>query len=493
MFARVFRIVTAIAALSFTHPASAIDNYQGLWWAAPAASESGWGISFAHQGDTIFATWYTYDASGKGLWLAFIATQSAAGPFTGSIYRTRGPAFNAVPFNSSAVVVTEAGRGTLTFTDAGRGTFAYTLDGITQSKAITRQVFAGLPTCVFGLQGAATASNFQDLWWADPAGSESGWGMSFAHQGDILFATWYTYDVDGTQMWLVATAPRILEGTYLGDLYRTTGPPFSSVPFPPADVRLTKVGTLAVAFDNGTHGTIAYSVNGISQSKAITRQIFRDPGTFCGYAEGLWTGTTSRGEAATAIVLEGGNYFVFYARPDGSGDAAVVASFFRMDAGTLQSDGVSYPIATGDGGGGTATPVAITGSFSPRTQLQLSLDSRTLAATPAANAYQPPSPASLAGTYSGFSGHLSGRRNVTVTIDAGGNLNGVNDLCTFHGRVTPRKSLRLYDIGLNSVAGDCIFGLVASGVLYYDDATRTLRIFSNFLPGQDLFYVIVSR
>jgi len=32
------------------------SNYQGLWWNAPAGSESGWGINFAHQSDIIFAT-----------------------------------------------------------------------------------------------------------------------------------------------------------------------------------------------------------------------------------------------------------------------------------------------------------------------------------------------------------------------------------------------------------------------------------------------------
>ncbi|TMG87516.1 MAG: hypothetical protein E6H78_01000, partial [Betaproteobacteria bacterium] len=40
-------------------------NYEGLWWKSPAESESGWGINFAHQGDTIFATWFTYDLTGK--------------------------------------------------------------------------------------------------------------------------------------------------------------------------------------------------------------------------------------------------------------------------------------------------------------------------------------------------------------------------------------------------------------------------------------------
>jgi hypothetical protein len=37
-------------------------NYQGIWW---NASESGWGINLAHQGDTVFASWFTYDTAGK--------------------------------------------------------------------------------------------------------------------------------------------------------------------------------------------------------------------------------------------------------------------------------------------------------------------------------------------------------------------------------------------------------------------------------------------
>jgi hypothetical protein len=43
--------------------------------------------------------------------------------------------------------VTQAGTGTFTFTDASNGTFAYTVDGVTQSKAITRQVY-GSPVTV---------------------------------------------------------------------------------------------------------------------------------------------------------------------------------------------------------------------------------------------------------------------------------------------------------------------------------------------------------
>ena len=127
------------------------------------------------------------------------------------------------------------------------GTFAYTVNGIQQTKAITRQVFGPLPTCTFGTHPDLTqATNYQDLWWASPAGSESGWGVNFTQQGDIIFATWFTYDVDGTPLWLSATAQKFAPGVYTGTLYRTIGPAFDAV-----------------------------------QTKPVTRQVFRAPGTIC--------------------------------------------------------------------------------------------------------------------------------------------------------------------------------------------------------------------
>jgi serine protease len=270
--------VRAAAAIS----GAATPNYEGLWWRSPAGSESGWGINLAHQDDVIFATWFTYDASGKAWWLSMTANRSASNIFTGTLYQTRGPAFNAVPFDPSAVTATPVGSGTLTFSDGDNGTFAYTVNGIQQTKPITRQVFGPLPTCTFGSATAlAQATNYQDLWWAAPAASESGWGVNFTQQGDIVFATWFTYDVDGTPLWLSATANLTSPGVYTGTLYRTTGPAFSALPFSPAAVVATPVGTATLSFANGNSGTFSYIVNGISQSKPITRQVFRAPGTLC--------------------------------------------------------------------------------------------------------------------------------------------------------------------------------------------------------------------
>jgi serine protease len=257
-------------------------NYEGLWWKSPAGSESGWGMNVAQQGDVIFATWFTYDATGKAWWLSMTANASAPNVFSGTLYRTNGPAFSVVPFNPANVTATAVGNGTLAFSDANNGTFAYTVNGVSQTKAITRQVFGPLPACTFGAQSDLSfATNYQDLWWAAPAGAESGWGVNFTQQGATIFATWFTYDFDGSPLWLSATLTPAAANAFGGTLYRTTGPPFSAVPFDPNRVTLASVGTLTLTFANGNAATFAYTVNGVSQAKSITRQVFRSPGTVC--------------------------------------------------------------------------------------------------------------------------------------------------------------------------------------------------------------------
>lgn len=256
-------------------------NYGGLWWAAPAGSESGWGINFAHQGSVIFATWLTYELNGKAWWLSMTAPEVAGGQYSGELYVTTGPAFNAQPFDPAQVSSTSVGSGTLSFSDANDGTFAYTVNGIAQTKHITRQIFGPLPVCATATASLASATNFQDLWWASPAGSESGWGINLTHQGETIFATWFTYDLDHSLMWLAATAVKTATGVYSGSLYRATGPAFNAVPFNPAQVAQQAVGTATFTFSDGNSGSFAYVVNATAQTKSITREIFQAPGTVC--------------------------------------------------------------------------------------------------------------------------------------------------------------------------------------------------------------------
>ncbi len=97
MFGPVLAVFVSCAALAAdTAP---LPNYQGLWWNSPAESESGWGLNVAHQGDVLFATWFTYDAAGDGWWLAMTANRTAEGTYSGTLIETAGPAFSAIPFD----------------------------------------------------------------------------------------------------------------------------------------------------------------------------------------------------------------------------------------------------------------------------------------------------------------------------------------------------------------------------------------------------------
>jgi len=279
-------MLNAGAALTATAAGVAAANVQaqGLWWNAPASSESGWGINFAHQGNTIFATWFTYDLSGKAWWLSMTANRTGSSPdtYTGQLIATAGPPFSAVPFNPAQVSRSVVGSGTLTFNDVNRGTFSYVVNGTQQTKSITRQAFGPVPACSYApAPNFFAATNYQDLWWV-LAGAESGWGINLTQQGTTIFATWFTYDVDGTPLWLSATLPLTAPGVYSGQLLRTTGPAFSANPFLPAQVARTVVGSATLTFANGNAGIFAYTVGSVTQSKQIARELFAPPaGTLC--------------------------------------------------------------------------------------------------------------------------------------------------------------------------------------------------------------------
>ena len=58
-----------------------------------------------------------------------------------------------------------------------------------------------------------------------------------------------------------------------------------AVPFNPDAVTHTVVGMATVTFTNGNAATFSYQVNdgskSVTQTKSITRQVFRAPGTVC--------------------------------------------------------------------------------------------------------------------------------------------------------------------------------------------------------------------
>jgi hypothetical protein len=108
-----------------------------------------------------------------------------------------------------------------------------------------------------------------DLWFI-PA--ESGWGMQLVQRGSVIFATLFVYGPSGAPTWYTATMDFTSNLTWTGTLYATTGPYFATVPFDPALVELTSVGTMTWAAQSVDTGTLTYVVNGTPIVKNVIRQ-----------------------------------------------------------------------------------------------------------------------------------------------------------------------------------------------------------------------------
>jgi hypothetical protein len=132
------KVYAALSPYLGAAPANGTD-YTDLWW-LPA--ESGWGLNIIqHASRNIFAVWYTYGNDGKPMWFTVPGgTWTSANTFTGLVYSTSGPAANTA-FDPARVSVSPVGNATLTFNGANNGTWAYTINGVSGSKAITRQPF----------------------------------------------------------------------------------------------------------------------------------------------------------------------------------------------------------------------------------------------------------------------------------------------------------------------------------------------------------------
>ena len=156
------------------------------------------------------------------------------------------------------------------------------------TKFLQRLALSILATMALAMPAAATtySTDFTDLWWAGE--SESGWGINFIQQHEVIFATMFVYGPDNTPRWYVASnlSPTSNGSTvFAGALFRTTGPYFGA-PWT-GGVTNPQVGIMTVSFNSPTTATLTYNVEGVSVTKQITRQTWRNNNIAGNYLGGI--------------------------------------------------------------------------------------------------------------------------------------------------------------------------------------------------------------
>ena len=133
---------------------------------------------------------------------------------------------------------------------------------------------AGLLALAATLSLPARATDYTDIWWT-VGGTESGWGVNFVQNEDVVFATFYVYDQSKQPTWYSSPMFVDASGTvYTGTLYETTGSWFGE-PWNPADVVAVPVGTSMFTPTSATTGTLTYTVNNIPGTPFVTKDIQR--------------------------------------------------------------------------------------------------------------------------------------------------------------------------------------------------------------------------
>jgi len=132
-----------------------------------------------------------------------------------------------------------------------------------------RRTLLALTTALLMHSAPAFSQNYTGPWYN---AAESGWGLNIVHQGDVLFPTWFTYDTDGKPMWLIVSgAPKQSDGSYVGDVFRTTGIPFNQITGQ-ASTGNVKLGTARLTFSSTGAMNFSYTLtNQAPQSKSLTR------------------------------------------------------------------------------------------------------------------------------------------------------------------------------------------------------------------------------
>ena len=210
---------------------------------------------------------------------------------------------------------------------------------------------------MFKVSVASAPANYQDLWWSGP--QENGWGMSITQHGAMLFSEMYVYDSRGQPMWVVMPGGSWNAGfgAFSGPIYIPSGSWFANYDVGRFSIG-PAVGTATLSFAGSNSATLAYTINGVSGTKAIERLNFGVPDStpIASYGDLWWGGTSQNGWGVTInqqyrtifalwYTYDGNGRAIWYVIPGGSWTAANVFTGTAYRTTGPQWVGVAYDVS----------------------------------------------------------------------------------------------------------------------------------------------------
>ena len=131
----------ALSRLDFSAGAApSVINYTDVWWGGSAQKD--WGVALFQQRASLVGSWYTYDSQGRATWFV-IGGGMWISPtvFQGNLLQATASAVLGANYNAAAFTPVNVGAVTLNFSDANNALMTYRVDGVEQTKSISRLMF----------------------------------------------------------------------------------------------------------------------------------------------------------------------------------------------------------------------------------------------------------------------------------------------------------------------------------------------------------------
>lgn len=246
------------------------EDYTDLWWAG--AAENGWGVAMTTHGQRLAAIVYTYDEKGESAWYLMGGGRwnDAFTEITGELFRPanyQSPSF----FLYYIAAGTPVGTATIRFTGRTTATVIYTINGMSATKSIQRQIF--------GSETTAPALRVADMWWYGSA--ENGYGFTLSQQGTAIVPVEYTYrqmrfPTAGENQFVITPNGTWTGTSWQGESYTTRSSPWLGATYNPAQFVATKTGGMfAIDFEDLDSASVQVKfASGLTLWKQATRLPF---------------------------------------------------------------------------------------------------------------------------------------------------------------------------------------------------------------------------
>jgi hypothetical protein len=229
-------------------------------WYDPARDGEGWVLEILDD-DRAVLYWFTYDDEGNQRWLQGVGeiVQDEGGEAITfpELYVTRGATFGS-GFDPEDVVLEVVGESVMTFQDCGHGTFSYTAFGQSQNIEVERltQTMAAGCQPINGVPGEPVKEYAGHSGsWFDTSHNGEGFVLHWLSR-DQAIVTWYTYDSEGNQYWMIGVGQHEDGEIVFSELQSTRGARFGEA-FDPEDVERFSWGSLTMEL-NCSAGSAQY-------------------------------------------------------------------------------------------------------------------------------------------------------------------------------------------------------------------------------------------